>query len=149
MRLLVASDEPVVRRGFRDILAARQGWSVATEVAAAEELPEAIRRNGTDVAVLVLPLGEHGGIELVEQIRAHSPLLPVIVVAAFSAEQYAISFFRAGANAFLRRSAEADEILAALDAVAGGGKYVAPTLAIDMARPAFYRIGYNAGTAEF
>ena len=125
VKLLLASDEPLVRRGFHNILTGRNGWEVASEVATPAELAEALGRAEADVTVLALPFGERGGVELIQEVRAAGSM-PLIVLAAYVVEHYATAFVRAGANAFLPRTAEPDEILRTIEAVAGGKRYVAP-----------------------
>jgi two-component system invasion response regulator UvrY len=124
--LLLACDEPLVRRGFHDILTGRNGWAVAAEAGDPKELSAVLRRAEADVAVLALPFGERAGIELVREIRAEAGTMPLIVLAAYLVEHYASSFLRAGANAFLRRTAAPEEILGTIQAVANGGKYASP-----------------------
>lgn len=99
---------------------------MAAEVGDPAELSSALGRADADVAVLALPFGDRGGVELVQQIRAEAGKMPLIVLAAYLVEHYASSFLRAGANAFLRRTAAPDEILRTIEAVANGGKYIAP-----------------------
>jgi two-component system, NarL family, invasion response regulator UvrY len=126
VKLLLASDEPLIRRGFHNILTGRDGWAVAAEAASPGELVEALGRAGADVAVLALPFGEFGGVQLVQEVREAAGTMPVVVLAAYLVEHYATAFLRAGANAFLRRTAEPDEILRTIEAVANGKRYVAP-----------------------
>lgn len=134
VKLIVASDEPLLCRGLSEVVREQAGWRVASEAAGAGELLDAIRSEHFDVAVITLPLGNDQGLELIAAIRAADDLLPVIVLAGYSAEHYAMSFVRAGANAFLPRNASPDQIREAIASVAGGGKYLSPAVATELAR---------------
>jgi two-component system, NarL family, invasion response regulator UvrY len=131
VKLLVASDEPLVRRGFHDILAGRNGWAVAEEAGSSEELSAALgRAAAADVAVLALPFGERPGIELVQQIRAEARI-PLVVLAGYVVEHYASAFLKVGANAYIPRTAAPELILSTIESVANGGRNAAAVRATD------------------
>ena len=134
VKLAVAAHDPIVRKGFREIVRARPDWDVVAEAGKAAELLELLRSLPVDTVVLDVPLGEHSGLELVRSIRAEFSALPLVIVSAYPEAQYAIPFLRAGANAFLRRSVEPAEIVKAIAAVAGGERYVTPAIAAEVAR---------------
>lgn len=134
MRLLVAGDDAIVRKGFHEIARARPEWSVAAEARTEDELVEHLRADRIDVVVLDLPLGESSGLDLVARVREEFPALPLVIISTYPESHYAIAFLRAGANAFLRRNVEPAEMLAAIAAVAGGDRYVTPAVAHEVAR---------------
>ncbi|HYR27337.1 MAG TPA: response regulator transcription factor [Thermoanaerobaculia bacterium] len=124
MKLLVGSDDPIVRKGFCEIVRARAGWAVVSEAGTiAELIAHAQNGGGADVIVVDLPLGEHSGTEAVAGIRAAAPTTPLLILAPYAEEHYAPAFFHAGANGFVRRSAEPEEILEAIAAIARGRNY--------------------------
>ncbi len=134
VRLLVAGDDPIVRKGLREIVRARPEWAVAGEAASADELAGCLRNEPFDVVVLDVPLGSSSGLDVVTRIRAEFPAVSLIVLSTYPESQYAIPFLRAGANAFLRRNTEPAEILSAIAGVAGGRRYVTPAVAEEVAR---------------
>ena len=123
VRLLVASPDPIVRRGFHEIVRQRTGWSVSSEAAGLPELLATLRENAADAVVVELPLGDRTGTDVLAEIREAAPEVPLIVLAAYAIEHYATAFLEAGANAFVRRNAEPREILDAIAAAANGGRY--------------------------
>lgn len=123
VRLLVASNDPIVRRGFHEIVRERSGWSVSSEAAGVPELLERLRENSTDGVVVDLPLGDRSGTDVLAEVRQAAPKVALIVFAAYAIEHYATAFLEAGANAFVRRNAEPKEILDAIAAAANGGRY--------------------------
>lgn len=134
VKVIAASDEPLLRKGLGEVVREHAGWSVTAEASNAEELLVVLASDTFDVAVLALPLGDAQGIELVASIRAVNHGLPLIVLAGYSVEHYAMSFVGAGANAFVPRNASPDEIREAIASVAGGGQYLSPAVASEMAR---------------
>lgn len=131
---MVVGDDPIVRKGFHEIVRARPDWLVAAEAASIEETLECLRSEPFDAAVLDVPLGASSGFDVVERIRADYPALPLIVLSTYPESHYAMAFLRAGANAFLPRKLEPAEILAAIATVLGGGRYVTAALATEVAR---------------
>ena len=123
VRLLVASNDPIVRKGFHEIVRERTGWSVRSEAGGVPELLERLRENSTDGVVVDLPLGDRPGTDVLAEVRQTAPQIPLIVLAAYAIEHYATAFLEAGANAFVRRNAEPREILDAIAAATNGGRY--------------------------
>jgi len=124
VKLLVGSDDPIVRKGFCEIVRARAGWAVVSEAGTVAELIAHTRNGGAaDVIVVDLPLGAHAGTEAISSIREAAPATPLLVLAPYAEEHYAPAFLRAGANGFVRRNAEPEEILTAISTIARGRNY--------------------------
>lgn len=140
LKILVADDHAIVRRGFQQIVATRPGWEVAGEASNADELLAALRRETYDVLVLDVSLGDRSGIDLLAHARAEAPGLPVLMLSMHPEEQYAIRCLRAGASGYIQKDSDPEEILDAIGRVASGGKYitsgVASRLADEMVRGA-------------
>ncbi|HEV7238130.1 MAG TPA: response regulator transcription factor [Thermoanaerobaculia bacterium] len=128
MKLIVADDHAIVRKGFHQIAAMRAGWRVAAEAANAEELLAALRREHFDVLVLDVTLAERSGLELLAQIRRERFTLPVLMMSTHPEAQYAVRSLRAGANGYIQKCGSAEEILDAIAAVASGARYITPRL---------------------
>lgn len=124
VRLLVGSNDPIVRKGFHEIVRARGGWSVVSEAGSAAEVVDLLRDHAAvDVIIVDLPLGERSGTEIVNDIRTAAPVTPLVILASYAVEHYATAFLRAGANGFVPRSADPGEILTAIAAVGNGEQY--------------------------
>jgi DNA-binding NarL/FixJ family response regulator len=133
MKILVADDHAVVRKGFQQIVATRAGWQVTGEASHGEEVLALLRREAFDVLVLDVSLGDHSGIDLLAEIRTEFPALPVLMMSMYPEEQYAVRCLHAGASGYLQKDSAPEEILAALTRVAFGGKYITPALASRLA----------------
>ncbi len=133
MKIIVADDHAIVRKGFHQIVSTRPGWQVVAEASNGDELLALLRRGPHDLLVLDVSLGDRSGIELLEHVRAEFPSLPVLMLSMLPEEQYAVRCLRAGANGYVQKDSEPEEILEAMARIASGGKYITPRLAAHLA----------------
>jgi DNA-binding NarL/FixJ family response regulator len=120
VKIAVADDHQLIRRGLQLIVEKRPGWRIAAEAENAEQLLESLRRDTYDVLVTDLRLRDRSTLELLEEIRREHPALPVLILTSFPEEQYALAALRAGARGYILKDATADEILDAIARVAAG-----------------------------
>ena len=124
MKILIADDHGIVRRGLQQIIALRANWTVADEVSHADEVLPALRRQHFDVVILDVSLSDRSGIDLLAPIRAEFPALPVLMLSMYDEQQYAIRCLRAGASGYIQKDTSPDELIAAIERVDGGGTRV-------------------------
>jgi len=129
MKILIADDHAIVRRGLQQIVAMRSGWSVAAEVADADDILPALRRRHVDVVILDVTLHGRSGIDILGHIRAGFPSLPVLMLSMHAEEQYALRCLRAGASGYIQKDRSPEELLGAIERVAAGRTYISETLA--------------------
>jgi len=139
MRILIADDHPIVRRGLRQILIDAQDISVVGEADTEAAVLAQLREQEWDVLVLDLAMPGRGGLDVLKQVRAERPHLPVLILSMHPEEQYAVRALRAGADGYLTKEGAPEKLLEAIRKVASGGKYVseqlAEQLAVEIARP--------------
>src|SRR5207237_1886937 len=87
------------------------------------------RSGARDVLILDISLGGRSGIDLLGHIRAELPSLPVLILSMHAEEQYAARCLRAGASGYLQKDSSPEEIIAAIERVAAGRRYVSAALA--------------------
>ena len=133
MRILVADDHSVVRRGLQQIIAMRAGWSVAAEASSGEEVLPLLRIHRFDVVILDVALRDCSGIQVLANIRAEFPSLPVLMLSMHAEEQYAIRCLRAGASGYIQKDSSPEELLEAIRRVASGRRYVSENVADQLA----------------
>ncbi len=133
IRVLVVDDHPVVRKGIIHILEEGPDVAETGEASTASELLERLRTGRWDVVVLDINLPDRSGLEVLQDVKAMRPDLPVLVLSMYPEEQYAVRVFRAGASGFLPKSSVAEELATAVHRVAAGGKYVTPKQAEKLA----------------
>ena len=128
-RIVIADDHAVVRKGLRLILADADELQVAGEAETADELLTLLRTRPVDAVILDVGLGDRDGIELLKQIRASFPRLPVLMISMHSEDVFAIRALRAGASGYIEKSAAPELLLDAVRRIAAGGKYVSAAMA--------------------
>jgi DNA-binding NarL/FixJ family response regulator len=133
MKILIADDHGVVRRGLQQIIALRENWTVADEVSHADEVLPALRRQHFDIAILDVSLGGRSGIDLLASIRAELPSLPVLMLSMHAERQYAIRCLRAGAAGYIQKDTSPEELIAAIERVAAGRRYVSEAVGEQLA----------------
>ena len=132
IRVLVADDHPVVRRGLKQILLEASDISVDEAASAAEALA-LVGKKTFDVAVLDLKLGDASGLEVLASLHQDKPRLPVIILSMHPEDQYAVRAIRAGAMGFLNKEAAPDRLLDAVRHAAAGKRYLTPKVAEELA----------------
>ncbi len=133
MRIAIADQHMIIRRGMQLIVSQRPGWQIAVEAANADELLDGLRKVRVDVIVLDVMLGERSGIDLLAQLRRELPSLPALFLSSFPEEQYALMCLRAGARGYVEKDSTADEILDAIERVAAGRTWVSAAVTEQMA----------------
>lgn len=127
--VLIADDHAVVRRGFAEIICDTMDMEVTAEVETGEEVLERVREDSFDVVVLDLDMPGKGGFEILKQLAAECPELPVLVLSIHGEDQYAVRVLRAGASGYLPKESAPDALVKAVRRVADGRKYVSPGVA--------------------
>lgn len=129
LKILLADDHTVVRKGIRDFL---QEDSEVTEVTEASDGAEAWRlfiASPPNVAVLDLRMPGLNGIELTERIKAQYPQVRVLILSAYDDDPYVVTALRAGADGYLLKTASATDLVRAVQQVAAGQRVLDPELA--------------------
>jgi len=124
MRILIADDHAVVRKGLRQILEDATGIVVGGEAGNGREALEKIRAGGWDALVLDLAMPGPSGLEVLKQVKREWPQLPVLVLSMHAQEQYAARVFKAGASGYLPKESAPEELIRAIRKVCSGGRYV-------------------------
>jgi DNA-binding NarL/FixJ family response regulator len=129
IKILVVDDHSIVREGLKQILADSAEMIVAGEASSGQEAMQKIRAGGFDMVVMDISLPDRNGLEVLEQVKAFSPKLQVLILSMHAEEQYATRAFKAGASGYLTKESASEQLIAAIQKVAQGGKYVSPSLA--------------------
>ena len=129
LRLAIVDDHKIVRAGFREMLADELGVRVEFEAASGEEALQQLREQPCDVLLLDLSLPGQSGVDVLRAVRQRYPALKVLVLSGFPEERYALPMIRNGANGYLCKDCERDELIRAIRTVAQGRRYVSPRTA--------------------
>lgn len=128
IKVLVADDHAVVRRGLRQILSETEDILVGGEAATAPEVLDQVRAQRWNVVVLDISLPGGNGIELIADIKRERPEARVLILTMHPEEQYAVRAIKAGAAGFLTKESAPEHLIDAVRRVAGGGRYVSAAL---------------------
>ena len=133
MRILIADDHAIVRRGLKQILADEADVDVIGEAGDAHEVRKLVREKPWDVVVLDLNMPGGTGLDLLNEIKSLRPELPVLIVSIFPVEQFGVRVIRAGAAGYLTKDSAPEELVAAIRKEREGGKYISPSRAENIA----------------
>jgi len=129
IRVMIADDHAVVRRGLRQILSETEDIHVVGEAGSPQEVRDQARDLRWDVLVLDMNMPGGSGFELLKEMRAQDPKARVLVLTMFPEEQYGVRAIRAGASGFLNKESAPEKLIEAVRKLALGGKYVSVELA--------------------
>lgn len=133
IRILIADDHSVVRKGLRQIL--NEGFADAEidEVADAEEMIKKIMSNEWDVVISDLSMPGRSGLDVLPQIKQLNSKLPVLIMSIHPEEHYALRVIKAGAAGYLSKDLAPDELVNAVKRVLTGKRYITPAVAEKLA----------------
>jgi len=129
IRVCVVDDHAVVREGLKRIIAENPGMAVTAEAGDGVEALRVIQSEPCDVVLLDITMPSKNGLDVLKQIHAETPRLPVLVLSMHAEDQYAVRVLRAGASGYLTKESAPAKLVQAIRKVVRGGKYVSTTLA--------------------
>ena len=132
IRVLVADDHAVVRRGVVQILDEAPDLVAAGEASTGREVLQQVQENDYDVLVLDIGMPDGSGLEVLHQLRTLRPELRVLILSMYPERQYALRALKAGAAGYLTKESAPDELVAAVHRIAQGGKYITQSLAEEL-----------------
>lgn len=137
IRVLLADDHLIVRQGLKQVLGdPSNGLPEICVLAEAATGPEALVQvealqgaAGLDLVLLDIALPGQDGLEVLQQLRTSWPALPVLMLSTYPEKQYAVRCIKLGAAGYLNKSADPDDMVAAVRKVAAGGRYLSEATA--------------------
>jgi two-component system, NarL family, invasion response regulator UvrY len=133
IRVLLGDDHRIVREGLKQVLADAPEVQVVREAEDGEQVLAAVQAlggsEGLDVVLLDIAMPVLDGLEVLQRLRRGWPRLPVLMLSTYPERQYAVRCIKLGAAGYLNKSADPDDMVAAVRKVAAGGAYVTPVTA--------------------
>ena len=126
IRILLADDHPVVRQGFKMILDAQPDMEIVGEAGNGREAVELAESLKPDVVVMDVAMPELNGIEATRRVAASVPHARVVALSMHKDSVYVLEVLRAGARGYLLKDSGANDLVAAVRAVAQGEGYLSP-----------------------
>src|SRR5882762_6402903 len=144
LRILVADDHELVRRGIRGLLRARRGWTVVGEAVNGQEAVEKANRLKPDVAILDISMPDLDGLQATRRIREAAPTTEVVVLTMHESDQMVRRVLEAGARGYVLKSDLATHLVNAVKDVSAGKLFLTPKVS-DMVLKGFLK---NAGQLD-
>jgi len=133
IRVALADDHAVVRRGLEEILRAEPDMEVGGTAADGAELLALVRRKPFDVVLLDITMPGQSGLEVLRSLKQERPAMPVLVLTMHAEDQFGVRAMRAGAAGYLTKESAPEEMVRAIRRVVAGGKHIGPSLAEHLA----------------
>ena len=135
IRVLICDDHLIVREGIKQLLADASDIALAGE---ADSGPEALRLvraapAAVDVVLMDIAMPQRDGLDVLKQLRAEFPKLPVLMLSTYPDKQYAVRSLKLGAAGYLNKSADSEQMIAAIRQVAGGRLFITAAVAEQLA----------------
>ncbi len=126
IRVLLADDHHIVRAGIRQLLESAEDIQVIAEAGDGEEAQALIEKRKPDVAVLDIQMPKASGIEVTRWVRSHLPEVGVLILTAYDDDPYVMAVLQAGANGYVLKTGQADELIQAVRDVHEGKSALDP-----------------------
>ncbi len=126
LRILLADDHELVRRGIRGLLRARRGWKVVGEAVNGREAVEKTSKLKPDVAIVDISMPDLDGLQATRQIRELTPTTKVVVLSMHESDQMVRRVLEAGALGYVLKSDLATHLVKAVKDVSGGKLFLTP-----------------------
>ncbi|MDR2924732.1 MAG: response regulator transcription factor [Azoarcus sp.] len=134
IRVLIADDHDILRAGLKHILSEAGDIVVAGEASNGLEAIAQLRAGQWDSAVLDLSMPGRNGIELIKQVKAEFPRLPILILSMYKEDIYAVRALKAGASGYLCKDNAESLLVDAIRKIAGGGLFITQDVAEDLTR---------------
>ncbi|HET6252617.1 MAG TPA: response regulator transcription factor [Puia sp.] len=125
IRILLADDFTIIRKGVRQILTQAYPTAQIEEVEEGEEWVDKLRDRTWDMVISDLPGPDDGGYHVLQRIREDFPALPVLILSLYTKEYHAFRALQAGASGYVSTDAAPEELLWAVRQILAGKKYIA------------------------
>lgn len=129
IKVLIADDHQMVRRGLRMTIDAEKDMQVIAEAENGTQVLGLIQKHKPDVVMLDLQMPEMDGVEALKKIREKFATLPVLILTSFTDDAHIFSALRAGANGFLLKEMSGDELVDAIRGASKGKPQLHPEIA--------------------
>lgn len=133
MRILIADDHAILRKGLKEILLEEYPSAHIEEVGDADTLFKKTLNSEWDVIITDLSMPGRSGLEALREIKQYSPKIPVLVLSIYPEDQYATRVLKAGASGYINKDTAPTELVKAVQRVLQGRKYITNSIAEKLA----------------
>ncbi len=129
LKVLIADDHPVVRRGLKQIVADSPDVVVAGEATTMAEVLDKVGGTDYDVVLLDITMPDGNGLDILKDLKRIKPKTHILMLSIHPEERYALRVLKSGGAGYLTKDSAPEELINAIRKVALGGKYISPALA--------------------
>ncbi len=144
IKVLLADDHPVVRRGLHSCLQKESRLKVVGESTTGEEAVDQALKLQPDVILMDISMPGMNGLDATQRLREQAPDIKVLVLSVHSNRDYIFRIIQAGAHGFISKEASPDDLLKAIDSVHSGKTFFSP----EIAQAALQQLVQNGGKKE-
>ena len=134
INVLIADDHAIVRDGLKEILARSGDLKAGGEAKNGQEVLRLVREAQWDLLLMDMSMPGRSGIDLIKQVKAEQPKLPILVLSMHQEHEYAARAIRAGASGYLNKDSASDLLVAAIRKIVAGGVFLSESAAELLAR---------------
>lgn len=153
IRILIADDHPILRRGLKDILVRELEGTVCGEAGNAQQVLSEVQSQDWDLVILDVTMPGRSGLDVLRDLKGLRPKLPVLILSMHPEDQLGKRMIRAGASGYMNKESAPEELIKAVRKVLAGGLYVsqalAERLALDLHGNAGCPLHENLSSREF
>ena len=129
IRVLIADDHAILRRGLIEILTRELKDAVCGEAENAQQALAQVQSHDWDLVILDVTMPGRSGVDVLADLKRVRPKLPVLVLSMHPEDQYGKRVLKAGASGYMNKDSAPEELIKAIRKVLAGGRYVSPALA--------------------
>ena len=128
INILIVDDHHIVRNGLKQIVADLPDMKVVAECSYGYEVFSRLKDTECNLVLLDISIPGRSGLEILAQLHAERPDLPILILSMYPEDRYAVRALRAGAAGYVTKMSASDELVTAIRKVYWGGKYVSESL---------------------
>lgn len=128
IKILIADDHPIVRRGIKQILLDTSDFFAIDEAQDGREVLSKISKEDYDIILLDLSMPGENGVEIIKHIRSIAPHQKILVLSMQPEKHYAMRALRAGASGYITKKSAPDDLVSAIRKVNNGGRYISASV---------------------
>ena len=137
IRVLIADDHAILRRGLEEILVREIEGVVCGEAENAQQVFAQVQNHSWDLVILDLSMPGRSGLDVLRDLKRTRPKVPVLMLSMHPEDQYGKRVLRAGASGYMNKESAPEELIKAIRKVLAGGRYVSAALAEKLALDLF------------
>lgn len=126
--VLIADDHKIVRHGLKKILEDEFSEVTIGEASRDTEIAEQLEKSKWDLVILDISMPGKSGLEVLKDIKATHPKIPVLILSMYPEEQFALRVMKSGASGYIRKDCAPEELVDAVKEILEGRKYISPTV---------------------